>query len=93
MASSGQLVERDRQPPGHRRLGRQLVVASPDVLDEGVPCDDHPGAAVLLECRLRDSRGAKAARSHSDSLAAKTCSRRMQQPHKIAYVASLLQAA
>ena len=41
--------ERDRQPAVHRRLDCQLVMPSPDVLDEGVSGDHDPGAAVLLE--------------------------------------------
>jgi hypothetical protein len=45
----GQLVERDRHAPGSQLLDRQLVVSSPDVLHEGVPGDDYPGAVVLLE--------------------------------------------
>jgi hypothetical protein len=45
----GELVERDGHSWIRRRLDRQLVVASAEVLDEGVPGDDHPGARVLLE--------------------------------------------
>jgi hypothetical protein len=36
-------------PPTRRLLGRQLIVASPEVLDEAVSGDDHPCTAVLLE--------------------------------------------
>ena len=45
----GELVERDRYAPGHRRLDRQLIVPSTKVLDQGMPGDHDPGAAVLLE--------------------------------------------
>jgi hypothetical protein len=44
----GQLVECDRHPPGHRFLDGQFVMATPQVLDEGVPGDHGLGAAVLL---------------------------------------------
>jgi hypothetical protein len=44
-----QFVERDHQPPIGGLLDRQFVVSAPKVLDEGVPGDDHSGAAVLLE--------------------------------------------
>src|SRR6266511_1680617 len=49
----GELVEGDRQPQVHRRLDRQLVVPSPDVLDEGLPGDHDPGTAVLFESSHR----------------------------------------
>src|SRR6266516_2818585 len=45
----GELVERDHQSPIHRLLDGQLVVPSAKVLDERMPSEDHPGAAVLLE--------------------------------------------
>jgi hypothetical protein len=44
-----ELVKRDRHAPGHRRLDRQLVMPSTNVLDQGVAGDHDPGAAVLLE--------------------------------------------
>jgi hypothetical protein len=44
-----QFVERDHQPPIRGLLDRQFGVSAPNVLDEGVPGDDHSGAAVLLE--------------------------------------------
>jgi hypothetical protein len=49
----GRLIERDRYPPGRRRFDRQLVLASVDVLDEGVAGDDDPGVAVVLEAARR----------------------------------------
>jgi hypothetical protein len=49
----GEFVERDRHSPTHRLRNRQLVVASPEILDEAMPGDDHPGAAVLLEATHR----------------------------------------
>jgi hypothetical protein len=39
----------DRHAPTRRLLGGQLAVASPELLDEAVPGDDHPGTAVLVE--------------------------------------------
>jgi hypothetical protein len=42
----GQLVERDRHPPVHRLLDRQLVVPSADILHEGMP-DDHDWPATF----------------------------------------------
>ena len=45
----GQLVERDRYPLFHWRVHSQLVVSASNVLDEGMPHDDGPGAMVLLE--------------------------------------------
>jgi hypothetical protein len=42
----GQLVERDRHPPMHRLLDRQLVVPSADVLHERLPGDHGPGTVV-----------------------------------------------
>ena len=44
-----ELGEGDRHSPVHWLLGGQLVVASPKILDEAMPSDDHPGTAVLLE--------------------------------------------
>jgi hypothetical protein len=44
-----ELGEGHRHPPARRLLGRQLIVASPEVLDEAVPRHDHPCTAVLLE--------------------------------------------
>ena len=44
-----EFVERDGQPPDRWFLHGQFVVTPPKVLDERVPRDDHPGAAVLLE--------------------------------------------
>src|SRR5512133_4000750 len=38
-----------RHPPTRRLLDRQLIVASPEVLDEAVSGDNHPCTAVLLE--------------------------------------------
>jgi hypothetical protein len=49
----GELVERDRHAPSHRRFDRQLVVPSTNVLDQGVAGDHHPGAAVLPEAMYR----------------------------------------
>ena len=49
----GQLVKRDRHSPTYRLRNRQLVVAAPEILDEAMPGDDHPGAAVLLEATHR----------------------------------------
>jgi OsmC subfamily peroxiredoxin len=49
----GELVEGDRHAPVHRRLDRQLVVASPEVLYEGVPRDHYAGAVVLLQASHR----------------------------------------
>src|SRR6266487_1986615 len=45
----GQLVERDRHPAGHRLLDGEFVDAPSQVLDEAMPDDQDPGAAVLLE--------------------------------------------
>jgi hypothetical protein len=44
-----QLLEHDRHPPACRRPNRQFVVTAADILDQGVPGDDDPGAAVVLE--------------------------------------------
>jgi hypothetical protein len=44
-----ELGEGDRHAPVHWLLGGQLVVASPEVLHEAMPGDDHPGTGVLLE--------------------------------------------
>jgi hypothetical protein len=44
-----ELGEGDRHAAIHWLLGGQLVVPSPEVLDEGKPGNDHPGAGVLLE--------------------------------------------
>src|SRR5215207_4769210 len=49
----GELVEGGRHSPSHWRRNRPLVVASPEVLHEGMPSDDHPGAGVLLESAYR----------------------------------------
>jgi hypothetical protein len=45
----GQLVEGDRHPPDHRFLDRQLVMATPQVLDEAMAGEHDRGAAILLE--------------------------------------------
>jgi hypothetical protein len=45
----GEFVEGDHHSPGHWLLDGQLVGSSPEVLDQGMPDDDHPGAGVLLE--------------------------------------------
>jgi Transposase DDE domain group 1 len=45
----GQLVECDRHPPGHRFLDGQFVMATPQVLYEGMPGDHDLAAAILLE--------------------------------------------
>src|SRR6266545_920863 len=45
--------ERHRQPAVHRLLDSQLVVPSTQVLDEGMPGDHDPGAAVLLAATHR----------------------------------------
>jgi hypothetical protein len=45
--SPGELVECDRYSPAGWFSDRQLVVGAPNVLDEGVAREDHPGAAVL----------------------------------------------
>jgi hypothetical protein len=44
-----QLVEGDRHPPVHRAVDGKLVVSSAEVLNEGVPGDHNPSAAVLFE--------------------------------------------
>jgi hypothetical protein len=44
-----ELGEGDRRAAVHWLLSGQLVVSSPEVLDEGMPGDDHPGAVVLFE--------------------------------------------
>jgi hypothetical protein len=49
----GEVVERDGQPLAGRHLGRQLIVASPDVLHERMAGNDDPGATVLLESAHR----------------------------------------
>jgi hypothetical protein len=49
----GQLLERDGQPPVRWLVNRQFVMAPSEVLDEGMPGDDHPGTAVLLEAAHR----------------------------------------
>ncbi len=41
----GKLVERDGQPPVRRLPGGQLVVSPPNVLDEGMTNNDHPGVS------------------------------------------------
>src|SRR5215216_5271856 len=61
----GELVERDRYAPGHRRLDRQLIVPSTKVLDQGMPGDHDPGAAVLLEPAHGRSRAFSLPWSHS----------------------------
>jgi hypothetical protein len=45
----GQLVERDGHPPIRGLLDRQLVVASPKILNEGMAGNDQAGVSVLLE--------------------------------------------
>ena len=45
----GELVEGDCQPPLHRFLDGQLIVAAANVLDEGVSGDHDPGAVLLPE--------------------------------------------
>jgi hypothetical protein len=45
----GELVEGDGHSPDCRLLSGQLVMSAPNVLDEGMPGDHDPGAAVLLE--------------------------------------------
>jgi hypothetical protein len=47
-AHQREFVRRDRHAPGHRRLDRQLVMPSTDVLDRGVAGDHDAGATVLL---------------------------------------------
>jgi hypothetical protein len=49
----GEVVERDGQPLAGRRLDRQLIVASPDVLHERMTGNADPGATVLLESSHR----------------------------------------
>jgi hypothetical protein len=49
----GQLIERNRHPPACQLLDRQLVVAAPNVLHEGMSGDHDPGATVLLEATHR----------------------------------------
>ena len=44
-----QIVERDSHPSVGWIVNCQLIVPSPEVLDEGMPGDDHPGAAVPFE--------------------------------------------
>ena len=48
-----ELVEGERHAPIRRLVGGQLVVASPEILDEAMPGDDHPGTGVLLESSHR----------------------------------------
>jgi hypothetical protein len=47
--SPDQLVKRDRQSRFGGLLDRQLIAASPDILDERMTGDDHPDAVVPLE--------------------------------------------
>ncbi len=42
-------VEGDRDPAVHLLPNREFKMPSPEVLDEGMPGDDYPGAAVLLQ--------------------------------------------
>jgi len=49
----GEFAERDRQPPVRRLLDGELVVSPPNVLDEGMAANDHPGVTVLLEAAHR----------------------------------------
>jgi hypothetical protein len=42
LGNKAAMLRRDARPP-------PFVVFAPNVLDEGVPGDDHSGAAVLLE--------------------------------------------
>jgi hypothetical protein len=51
-----ELVKRDRHAPGHRRLDRQLVMPSTNVLDQGEAGDHDPGAASCLSPRIGRSR-------------------------------------
>jgi hypothetical protein len=44
-----ELGEGNRHAAVHWLLGGQLIVSSPEVPDEGMAGDDHPGAGVLLE--------------------------------------------
>ena len=39
-----------------RLLGGQLVVSAATILDERMPDEHHPGAAVLLEARIGGSQ-------------------------------------
>jgi hypothetical protein len=66
----GQLVERDRQPSVGRLLDRELVVSTTNVLDERMPGDDHPSAAVLLESAQRMQSRFSLSWSHSSRLLA-----------------------
>jgi len=43
-----QFVECDRHLPDHRLLDRQLVMATPQVLYEGMPGDHDAGAGFLI---------------------------------------------
>ena len=45
----GQFVERDCHPPARWFSDRQLIVSAPNVLDESMPRNNHPGATVLFE--------------------------------------------
>src|SRR6266498_4609659 len=45
----GEVIERHGDPPVRRRLDRELIVATANVLQERMAGDDHPGAAVLPE--------------------------------------------
>jgi hypothetical protein len=47
-----ELGEGDHHSPVHWLLGGQLVVASPEVLHEAMPGDDHPGTGALLSPRI-----------------------------------------
>jgi hypothetical protein len=50
----GEFVERDRHSPDSPApQGPARGVASPEILDEALPGDDHPGAVVLLEATHR----------------------------------------
>ena len=50
------LGEGGRHPPTRRLLDRQLIVASPEVLDEAVSGDNHPALRSCLRPRIARSR-------------------------------------
>ena len=52
----GQFVERDGQPPARWLFDCQLIVFAPNILNEGMARDDHPGLRSCLSPRIGRSR-------------------------------------
>lgn len=72
-------------PPVHWISDRQLVGPSTEVLDERMPRDDHPGAAVLLETAHRPYRRGHRERNSplAANLAVPNAARRFDEAERI----------